>query len=177
MTQGVNIEQVTKIIAETTKNQIRELKPKVLVELRDPDLITTNEDMDKDLGAHYKTEDINAFRITSIRTIQVGTRTALVELSTAIARAFKDVDLIKIGYLLARARVIPQILRYFRCHNLGYLSYNCTVDIRGVEICRKCRGEGHNIAPCKAPARCLLCVTAGLNEGRTGQVTDALGCP
>ena len=94
-----------------------------------------------------------------------------------LCKNVKDGDRIRIGYVIAKVRILPNIVRCFRCHGFGHLSYGYKVAIGGEQICRRCGVSGHSIRDCSAAQRCILCVRKGIHETKCGHIAGTAICP
>ena len=81
---------------------------------------------------------------------------------------------IRTGLIIATMRVLPKVVRYFRCHEIGHMSNKCTIS-PGKERCRKCDAMDHTIANCNNNPRCTM-YSKG-SETRTRRVMGSLVCP
>ncbi|KOC61421.1 hypothetical protein WH47_06588 [Habropoda laboriosa] len=68
---------------------------------------------------------------------------------------------INVGYVACRAKLAPNLVRCFRCHDFGHIVSSCK-KIEGEEmVCRKCGGRGHMFRSCSVSPKCRLCKEKG----------------
>ena len=161
------------------KNRIRALRDKVALEVKGLDPIVTGPEIKASIATHYKIGERNAEQIIvkTIRTAYAGTRMAVLEMPANLIGEIRDTESVKIGYTIAKVRLVPNVVRCFRCHELGHISYSCKTQVNRREICRKCGIEGHSIVGCTAAPRCILCTRRKMPEAKTGYVAGAIACP
>lgn len=100
-----------------------------------------------------------------------------IEETTKGAVTIREGDKIRMGYLRVTLCVMPNVLRCFKCHHLGHVSYNCPAKLKDKEICCRCGSLDHGMAECTAQARCLLCVEAKRPEDRVRHIDGSTQCP
>lgn len=81
-----------------------------------------------------------------------------------------------VGYVVARVRVIPDIIRCYKCHHFGHMAINCTISTNGAEICR-CGASDHSMDICKAQIKCRLRAEAKLPLNKLGHIAGGISCP
>lgn len=81
---------------------------------------------------------------------------------------------IKTGLTMAIARVIPNILRCYRCHMLEHNAARCTAISPGRELYRRCGKRNHTINKCKNESKCVIC--ARENRANLRRITGSLAC-
>lgn len=59
-----------------------------------------------------------------------------------------DGDKVRMGYVIAFARILPDVLQCYKCHRFGHTSYTCKAAFDGRELCRRCGAEGHSVTVC-----------------------------
>lgn len=82
---------------------------------------------------------------------------------------------LKLGFSIAKIRVLPDILRCLRCHELGHLANNCKMTKDAV-ICRKCSRAGHEMNKCTDEPKCRLCMEKKLPDNKINHVSGSLSC-
>lgn len=90
------------------------------------------------------------------RTKPDGTRLAVIEVEDRAALKMLNMCKIRIGFSIAKIRMLPIVIRCFKCHAFGYISYRCP-NKDDKECCRKCGEMGHSMKECTEMADCLLC--------------------
>lgn len=113
----------------------------------------------------------------TIRSAYSGTKTALVKVPHRKLKNFIESDRIRIGYVEARVRSVPRLIRCYRCHVIGHVSYVCPTNIGAREICRKCGSTDHNIKNCESDPNCMVCTRNILPTDRCGHVAASTQCP
>lgn len=79
--------------------------------------------------------------------------------------------------VICRAKILPDITRCFRCHQIGHVGAECRNLEKGKSLYRKCGCEGHNMEICDQAPRCILSIKAGLEGIDARHVAGALNCP
>lgn len=82
---------------------------------------------------------------------------------------------IRTGLTIATTRVIPNVLRCYRCHMLGHNATRCTVLSTRRELCRRCDDRDHAINGCSKEPRCAICAAERRDNLR--HITGSLACP
>lgn len=138
----------------------------ITVQINDINPIITKEEVQETLVKAIPGEDC---KIPPLRTGFGGMqRTVITLCDTLLTRKFVNGGKLKVGFVSCRIKLLPTVLRCFRCHNLGHSAARCTVGKEIKEVCRKCGDINHNINECKKTARCVLCAKNG--APRTGWI-------
>lgn len=167
-------EKITQAIGGSN---VRSLNPQKTLELRGLDILTEKADLIADLAAATKVE-ASQITVRSLREIKrTGTRTGVFVVSSRSTADITEGTRIRMGHVIVPVRIVPETQRCFRCHRFGYVSYDCKMQINGVEICRKCGTNGHVMRDCQAVPRCFLCSENKLLEDRLQHVAASAGCP
>lgn len=119
----------------------------------------------------------NEVEIKTIRFGYGGTKTAIITVPTSMLEKMGEENRMKIGYTSCRIKRTQNLIRCYKCHDFGHLSYNCKVDLQGKELCRRCGKIGHQINGCEAIRNCILCTRAGIPAVKAEHVAGAVGCP
>lgn len=82
---------------------------------------------------------------------------------------------IKSGWTIGTGRVLLNIIRCFRCHDIGHVAAKCTAVEPGRENCRRCGSSDHKKYESSNEPRCTLCVK--YNGVNVRHVIDSLACP
>lgn len=176
-TEGEEVEKwiVEKAIGD--KDRVKTLQQRLTLELRSLHPFTGEKHLIEDLANDLKLEtgDILVKNIRSNN--NDGTRTGIFTVPASKAIKIKEGECIKMGYVISRIKIVPDILRCYRYHHLGHIATQCKATIQGKEICRRCGEQGHEMASCKVQARCVLCAEANLLLNRLGHVAGAITCP
>lgn len=115
-----------------------------------------------------------------LKTIKIGyygTNTAIVALPAEIATKMGETNKIKMFCAICRIVRTKNVIRCFKCHDLGHLSYVCPVKTNGEEICRRCGERGHQMSVCNAIRKCILCTNKGTPAAEAEHIAGAANCP
>ncbi|KAJ8975986.1 hypothetical protein NQ317_016232 [Molorchus minor] len=125
---------------------VRTLKPKVTVEIRDLDCLTTEG-----------------------RANTRGQKIAILELEEKEAEQLIKAGRVKIGFTCARIRRRVMVTRCFACFGYGHQQAQCKGPNRYKEgICIRCGEKGHIRKDCKATPKCCLCTERKMPAGQLG---------
>lgn len=178
MEKGKNAGLLEKFAKETLGEEclIRRMAPKVIYEIKDLDPTIEKEELQEEL-AHRLQRQKEEIQIKTIRYGYGGTKTAIVSVSSEVLEILGQENKLRIGFTNCRVKRTQNILRCFKCHAFGHLSYNCTLDLKGKELCRRCGGLGHQINGCDAIRCCILCTREGIHSSKAEHVAGAANCP
>lgn len=73
-----------------------------------------------------------------------------------MATAIKEDERIQVGYIIAKAKIIPDVLRCHRYRRFGHTSYHCKAHTERHEIFRCCKEKGHGAVTCMVPKKCSV---------------------
>lgn len=144
------------ILKEDTKVICKE--PQEDIEIRDLDDTTTKEDIQAAL--HTVTKEICEMppETIKIRRAYRGIQIAVVTLPAAAARKILEGSgKIRIGWVNCRIRATRRPTQCFKCWHFGHHGSQCRSKTDRSKLCIRCGQEGHKIADCKNPAKCVLC--------------------
>jgi hypothetical protein len=82
---------------------------------------------------------------------------------------------IKIGWTVASGRILSNVIRCFRCYDIGHVAARYTVVEPGRMYCRRCVSSDHKMYECKNEPRCTLSVKYSRINVR--HVTGTSVCP
>ncbi|XP_076638288.1 uncharacterized protein LOC143350223 [Colletes latitarsis] len=150
---------------------VRAMVPRTEVEIRDLDPICEATEVLEGFCSAFGIEEKAGVRVKTLRYTYLGTQIAVLELPTALA-AKVDNRKVKIGYTVVRISIVPRVLRCFRCHAFGHISYGC--GRKDIGRCRKCGEEGHEMRDCTKDPSCVLCREKGMPADRTRLAQDLL---
>lgn len=147
---------------------VRALSQEAVVECRDLDEITTEEDLKWALAEQCNLEGQMSMRI---RKSYGGTQTAAIRLPVDAANKLVALGTIKVGWSVCPLRLVPRVAkqmeRCFKCRGFGHQSRNCKGPDRS-DLCWNCGGNGHVARDCTKRTRCLLCMPEDGNDHPTG---------
>lgn len=157
-------------------NRIKRLTPKIFYETKGVDPTLNDTEITVELAKELKWEQDN-IKIKSKKENFTGNNNVIVEITDWDATNTNNEYKLKLGFTICNMRRTGNINRCFKCHDFGHVSYNCTNNKNGHEVCRRCGHSGHNIKDCNGPNRCILCIRKGIPEEKSGHVAGALSCP
>lgn len=150
---------------------VRALSQESVIECRDLDEITTEEELHNALKVQCDLGDVPIS--IRLRKAHGGTQTAAIRLATVVANRLVEKGRIKVGWsvcsLRATPRVTKQMERCFKCMSFGHQARNCRGPDRS-DLCRKCGEKGHIARDCTKQPRCMLCTSEEGNDHMTGGV-------
>lgn len=157
-------------------SSVRRLSPKINFEIKDIDPTIEKDELINELAERTET-DLRQIEIKNIRFAHGGTRTAIVSLPAESAIKLDAESRIRIGCTYCKIKRALNLIRCFRCHDFGHMSYTCTAKMKERELCRRCGCEGHQINDCKSKRCCILCIRKGIPDERAEHVAGAANCP
>lgn len=158
------------------EHRIKRVAPKILYEVRDIDPTMEREEVKSEISKTLQI-GINEVEVKTIRFGYGGTKTAIIAIPTSMLEKIGEENKIKIGYTACRMKRTQNLVRCYRCHDFGHLSYNCKMELQGKELCRRCGKVVHQINGCEAMKSCVLCIRAGIPAAKAEHVAGAVGCP
>lgn len=148
---------------------VRALSQETVVECKDLDEITTEEELRNVLKSQGNMGDVPM--TIRMRKGFGGTQTATIRLPTAAANNLLDKGKVKVGWSVCPLKAIPRVTkemeRCFKCMGFGHQARNCKGPDRS-ELCWRCGEKGHIAIECKKQPRCLLCKKEDGNDHKTG---------
>lgn len=124
--------------------KVRKLEDTATVEIRDLDAETTREEVIEEARKY----DAEA-RLVNLRPVYGGTQTAVVALSTSVARKLCSTGRLRIGLVFTRVRSVELPERCFKCLAFGHTRRVCEGVERG-DCCWRCGETGHKSRDCGA---------------------------
>lgn len=156
--------------------QVRILQETTTFQLRGLDPIITKDEVATDLAEAGKIDTAEVI-VQTLRPMRDGTQAAIVRIPTRKVSGELRSGRLRIGLVICRARILPEITRCFRCHQNGHVGSECKNLEAGKSLCRKCGQEGHNMEACERSPRCVLCANTGFEGANVRHVAGALNCP
>lgn len=142
--------------------EMRELKSRTTVEIRDLDSFTTCDEV---------TAAINGLLEKPSGDIKVNLsgpnnreqKRAIVTLSVEEAKTLLEKGKVRIGWVSCKIREFISIRKCFKCFRTGHLVYACKGPDR-TNQCIKCGKSDHKIKECKNKPKCCLCAENGRED-------------
>ncbi|BES90724.1 ZnF_C2HC [Nesidiocoris tenuis] len=153
----------------------RSLVPRVSLEVRDLDDVTTVEDVRAALERDLKPEDTNEMEIFLTKPNVRGQQSAVVKMVEKTALQLLERGRIRIGWVNCRVRQRAEVDRCFRCLGYGHRAPSCKGPDRS-RLCYQCGEEGHTKKDCKSTPKCVLCAKLGMPLDRTAHLPGSGGC-
>lgn len=149
---------------------VKALSPESVIECRNLDEATTEEDLGSVLQSHLG--ELSDVPMTiRLRKAYGGMQIATIRLSTSAANKLLEIGRVKVWWSVCSLKAVPrvskQLTRCFKCMDFGHLARICEGPDRS-KLCRKCGGEDHIAKDCKKQPRCLLCKDEDGNNHMTG---------
>lgn len=166
-------EKAQAVLGKETK--IKRLIPRVKVEILDIDPAAEIQEILEALVQEtgLKMDDLVC---RSLRRGYMGTQIAIIDGPTELLSKIKE-DKVRIGWVRCRVRKLPEVIRCFKCHNLGHVASRCALVQGDTKICRRCGIEGHIMSECSAEnSQCRLCVDQGLTGNAVRHVAGSVRC-
>lgn len=142
---------------------VRVLEPKLTVEVRDLDELTTESEVraaiESALGGQSE------MKIFVSKANSRGQKIAIITLGAKDAAILITNGHIKIGWVNCRVREKLVAPRCFKCLGFGHVANRCSGPDRS-KLCFKCGGQDHKASSCTATESCVLCTEAGLENGQ-----------
>ena len=153
---------------------VKGLTQETLLVIKDIDEVTTSEEVREAVEAQF--DDVRSVcTVKSLTKAYRGTQTAVISIPNTIAGKVLEVGKVRIGWVSCRIREKIQIIRCFKCHGFGHLSWNCRSGADRSKFCRRCGEEGHFAKSCQKDSKCMLCDETA--EGCSKHTTGSYRCP
>ncbi|XP_033359522.1 uncharacterized protein LOC117241234 [Bombus vosnesenskii] len=127
------------------------------LEIGNVDPIATREELVEDISTKLNIREERWIETKSLRMTQWETQQAVVVLPASTVTRDRPTIKVKTRLTIASARILPNVLKWYRCHMLGHNVTRCTVVSTGKELCRRCGDRGHTINQCTKEPRCDIC--------------------
>lgn len=142
---------------------IRSVTKQCVMDIRDMDESTDEQDVLEALVKATKVEDPTAVKVLNLREAHGKTKQALVQVPTSVVPALLETGKITVGWLKCRIREKRRNSICFRCLEPGHLASMCN-GVDRTNVCRRCCQPGHKARECKANKRCAKCEERGLQD-------------
>lgn len=167
-------EKVNKVLGSVT--EIKTKTPNNLYEIKGVDPSLEDDEIINELARELDWNK-DTIKIKSKKENYYGNNNIIIEIPDNEAKNIEIEKTVKIGYTKCTIRRVANIVRCYKCHDFGHISYNCKKIKDGIELCRRCGFTGHSIRECKNKNRCILCIREGVHESNVGHVAGAISCP
>lgn len=141
--------------------EIKSVTPKITLEIRDLDSLTTSEEIEKSIRSLVQAQNETMI----IRTTKPNSRELVRAFATVpqeIAEELLKIGYVKVGWCRGRLKKCENVRRCFRCFGIGHEQWNCTgPDRKSLGVCIRCGEAGHIMKTCKNEPKCCLCTEAG----------------
>lgn len=137
---------------------IRNMTPKVTLEILDLDCLTQTEEVKDALDGLLGTDEYR--RISVLGPNTRGQKMAICDLSSQDATKLLETGRIKIGFVSCRVRARLVVPRCYKCLGYGHLRTDCTGPDRH-DCCWKCGSADHKAGACTETPACFLCTPQG----------------
>lgn len=107
------------------------------LEIGNIDPIATKEELVEDISTKLNIKEERWIETKSLRMTQWETQQAVVVLSASTVPGDRPTIKIKTGLAIASARILPNLVRCYKCHMLGYTAARCTI----VSIVKNCADD------------------------------------
>lgn len=154
---------------------VRDVRPKVTVEIRDLDLFSTKEEVHSAIeeATDLQGEDIIVHLTEADNREQ---RRAFVSIPAASANTLMRTQRVKIGWTRCRVRYREEVKRCYRCFAAGHMQWDCDgPDRKGTGVCIRCGEKGHKLKECKNQPKCCLCSLDG--KTKVDHLPGTRSCP
>lgn len=129
-------------------NVVRTLEQRTMLEVRDLDEWTDEEEVAKAVAAATGASR-DTVKVISLRKAYESSQISLVLAPTALCRNVVSHGRLRVGLVNCRIRQGEQKTRCFRCLSFGHMAGQCQGPDRG-QCCRRCGVSGHKAAHCGA---------------------------
>nr|CAI5852386.1 unnamed protein product [Callosobruchus analis] len=161
--RDVEVSQIEKVLSEGG------IRRKIL-HIMGADAVTTLEDVADAIKGSMKVGH-EAFVVRSARQAYGETQNFTVEAEAGVAEGLLAAKTIRLGLLNCEVRERINLIRCFRCKNLGHVQSQCTGPDRR-DNCLRCGGKGHIVKACPEGSKeyCFSCKEEGHRN-------DTMKCP
>lgn len=136
----------------------RQLSSKTLLEIRDIDASTTEDEVKKALIGGLEGAAPEEVKIRALRPAYRGTQLALAIVPEAAARSLLMAGKLRVEYVFARVRKRVEIPKCYKCLGFGHVAAKCKeADRSENKLCFNCGEAGHFVKDCKKESKCLAC--------------------
>lgn len=179
----LNKETQSRRIAEEVKTaiggtfQVNALRSITTLEVRNLDPFMEKEDVQKSFSEAFGITSVQEVKVKSLYATYTGTLRGIIEVPNALLPRNIDGCRFRTGFNSAAVKVLPNVVRCFRCHNFGHISYVCRELNSDQERCRRCGSLEHHIVQCEQETKCFLCTEKGMKGHKVRHVAGSQICP
>jgi hypothetical protein len=167
------VEKFNELIGD--KVRARPMQDKVSVEIKEIEPLVSREEIVEPLVGELEVKDGGEVGVKTMRRAPWCTQSAIVVLPKVYVDKGGESIRIRTGLTIATLRVLPGVVKCYRCHLFGHTANKCSVVSPDKEICRKCGERDHTIAVCPNMPCCAIC--SKVTGVRIDHVTGSLACP
>lgn len=102
---------------------IKKKSPRALLDIKNIDPTISEEEL-IEIAANKLEVKINEVNVKSLKTMFSGNLKAIIQIPVKTANEIEENPRVRIGYTICTFKLTNNIIRSFRCHGLGHLSYN-----------------------------------------------------
>lgn len=146
------------------------------MQIRDIDPTTEEGELVEKIANKVKGE-ISNIMVKVMRITRGGMKFVVVVMDENLAVEFKKSPAIKIGWTIAKAKIIPKVITCYKCHGFGHMAGKCNRGPDGKDTCRRCGSEEHKMGDCREEPKCSLCLAAGGTGTAVAHVAGSIRCP
>lgn len=149
------------------KISVRAMSQDVLIECRNLDEITTEDEVRDALKVQFTLGDIAQTAPIKMRNGYGSTQIATIKVPAEAANQLLKAGKMRVGWTVCPLQIPKQLLRCFKCLGFGHRGPECK-GVNRSNNCWKCGGTGHKAAGCNNEPKCMLCLPSEGNAHKTG---------
>lgn len=155
---------------------VRSLEPKITLEIRDLDCLSTEEEVKAAIQRDLK-DYTGELKVSVTKTNAREQRMAFVEIGPREAHELLKIGRIKIGWLYCRVGRRTVVTRCYACFGFGHHQATCKGPNRKEQgICIQCGEKGHIKKDCQSEPKCFLCAKESIGPEQLKHVAGSGAC-